>query len=240
MDSITINRNNPTISEIKTDVLTIETLKKHNEEKNLKNQDISSGKIYTKNGVFEGNWNGDGLISGKGVITTPYATITGEWNGKSSLDSTLNLVNGVGEIKYYDGTKFEGIWSSYQYLPVKGKYYSIDNCIWEGTYDESGSFLDGKGSIKTKDHEFIGVWKDSYGTGAIISKGQEKLENAKWYLESTDLLSGNGVIIINDNKYDGKWEEQLGGEGTIYYSDGTIYKGQWDGHGWEKYNKKSN
>ena len=170
--------------------------------------------IYACGDMYEGYFE-NGIKQGTGTMTFATACIyIGEWNE--------DMMEGSGYMKWPMGDYFYGEWRDGN--PYYGtKYFlqadkPIDNpiegryCVYTGTFDASG-LLSGWGTMRWPDGDvYVGQWENNErsGWGTLY-----------WPSEDPNIPEYSFVgQFVNNFIY---------GEGTMYYRDGEVVKGTWNG-----------
>ena len=169
---------------------------------------------------YEGNFV-KGYPSGKGVATYEDGSkYDGEWkNGKYSGKGTLYKADGT-----VDKT---GTWE-------KGEFVEITVNLTIDVTDKSYTMVTSKFSVSGT---YTGEWKDGKpnGKGTMTMTQSDDRWDKGDTLYSADwmdgLIEGYGQWrSAVDGAYDGNFSKGLkSGQGKMWFSDGTVYDGQWSG-----------
>ena len=119
-----------------------------------------------------------------------------------SGEFTDKMRNGQGKIKYKDGSYYEGTWL-------------LDKRSGTGTY------------VDSKGNKYDGLWaNDKQNELGKLSDAIGNIYTGSW---NDGSLLGNVKIQFNNNDvYEGEYANGLNGKGTLTYSDGAVYKGNWN------------
>lgn len=185
---------------------------------NEENKPHGFGKMMYANGdMYEGYFE-NGLKQGTGTMTFQTACIyIGEWNE--------DQMEGSGYMKWPMGDYFYGEWKDgnpyygTKYFlqagapidaPTEGRY-----CIYTGTFD-GGGLLSGWGTMRWPSGDvYVGQWQNNVRHGWGTQ-----------YWPSEDPNIPEYSFVGQFNELNGGW---IQGEGTMYYRDGSVVKGTWNG-----------
>ena len=185
---------------------------------NDKNEPHGYGKMMYPNGdMYEGNFE-NGIKQGTGTMIFHTACIyIGEWNNDN--------MEGSGYMKWPMGDYFYGEWKNgdpyygTKYFlqpnapydaPIEGRY-----CVYTGTFD-GGGLLSGWGTMRWPDGDvYVGQWENNVRSGWGTLYWPSEDSNIPEYSFVGQFSSRHGGFIY--------------GEGTMYYRDGSVVEGTWDG-----------
>jgi hypothetical protein len=219
---------------------------------------------YKDGSVYEGEWRDDHK-NGHGVMSYATGDVyNGQWaddaeNGEGSIkyengdEYTGNWVagerSGIGTYKYTNGRVYVGNWSNDKRNGIGKLTYPSGN-EYEGEWLDNKRHGHGK-QIYSNGDEYDGNWVADQKSG----QGTMKFESGETYVgpwendkmhTSPDKPHVRGTYTfapatpthgVIESEYVGNMKNgNIEGQGTMTYSDGTVYYGNWvadnrDGHG---------
>jgi TonB family protein len=172
--------------------------------------------IYSDSSVYTGEFY-KRLKTGQGKLSFKNKnTYEGQW-----LNDKLN---GYGVFMDAAGNKYVGNWMNNKRHGQGSNIDSLKN-KYEGSWIEDkkngfGKYTDFEGNI------YEGLWSNDKQNGL----GKQMDANGNIYSGSWNdgtLLGNVKIQFKNNDVYDGEYINGLNGKGTLTYSDGSIYKGNW-------------
>ena len=133
-----------------------------------------------------------------------------------------NEPNGYGIMIYSEGISIEGEWSNGN---IKiGKMTFPDGVIYEGEFKNNQRH--GKGIVMNPDKtiQYSGMWKDDFEHGFGIRSVDGGKYSGQW---KNGEIKGEGKYIFEVATFIGTWENDSTGYGSISYTNGDFYFGQW-------------
>jgi len=140
---------------------------------------------------------------------------------EGNVDSD-NEPHGYGVMNYVDGSLFEGEWNHGK--STYGKMTFPDGVTYEGSIKDE--LRNGRGVVKLADGtvHYSGMWKDDVEHGFGIRIIDETKYSGQW---ENGEIKGEGKYIFKVATFIGTWENATTGYGSIYYTNGNFYFGQW-------------
>ena len=133
-----------------------------------------------------------------------------------------NEPHGYGVINYADDTLFQGEWSNGKI--TSGKMTFPDGVTYEGEFKDD--LRNGKGIVKLADNtvNYSGMWKNNLNNGFGMAIFEESKYIGNW---KNGEIKGEGKYIFEVATFIGTWENSTTGYGTIQYTNGDFYEGEW-------------
>lgn len=193
------------------------------------------GELELANGdVYKGNFK-EGLYSGYGVMeysnTTVYSGTweDGMWEGSCKIiwdsgcvyvgEAHENLMHGMGYMIWPMGDYYIGEWRNGNPNGSGTKYYLVDATA-EFTHQQYNIYT---GDMVNNLKVGHGIMRYSFGA----------LYDGQW---ENDVRQGQGIVYWENNpeiefiKFEGTFvNDWINGHGTMYYRDGRIITGTWEG-----------
>jgi hypothetical protein len=140
---------------------------------------------------------------------------------EGNVDSN-NEPHGYGVFQYVDGSLFEGEWNHGK--STYGKMTFPDGVTYEGSIKDE--LRNGRGVVKLADGtvHYSGMWKDDVEHGFGIRIIDNSKYSGQW---KNGEIKGEGKYIFEVATFIGTWENATTGYGSIYYTNGDFYFGQW-------------